>query len=164
MEGTFWLYSPRPTLNKQPRDSARKLPPLARRLSFAKPKHAAKKIQKKPLASNSRFLKSVCMFLNLRRTLLILCCTTVLLSAIPAARATTEPSKVPPHRGMTEAQVRKIYGAPDRQQANPRGETWFYFFNAGHYWIPFYMGRPRTGTFHFNDAGVLTDFQYSRDN
>src|SRR5690242_3551200 len=70
----------------------------------------------------------------------------------------TEPSKIRPHRGMTTAQVRKLYGDPDDQRVTSHGETWFYFFNRGHYFIPYYFGKPRTATFHFNEAGILTDF------
>jgi outer membrane protein assembly factor BamE (lipoprotein component of BamABCDE complex) len=79
------------------------------------------------------------------------------------AHQETEPSKVRPHRGMTKAQVRKLYGHPDNQQVTSRGETWSYFFNAGHYWIPYYFGKPRTGAFHFNEAGILTDFEYNHE-
>jgi outer membrane protein assembly factor BamE (lipoprotein component of BamABCDE complex) len=80
-----------------------------------------------------------------------------------AEQEPTEPSKIRPHRGMTKAQVRKIYGDPDNQQVTSRGETWFYFFNAGHYFIPYYFGKPRTATFHFNEAGILTDFEYNQE-
>jgi outer membrane protein assembly factor BamE (lipoprotein component of BamABCDE complex) len=75
----------------------------------------------------------------------------------------TEPSKRRPHRGMTKAQVRKTYGDPDNQQVTSRGETWFYFFNKGHYFIPYYFGKPRTSTFHFNEAGILTEFEYNQE-
>ncbi len=75
----------------------------------------------------------------------------------------SEPSKVRPHRGMSKAQVRKLYGNADNQQVTSRGETWFYFFNSGHYWIPYYFGKARTGTFHFSEAGVLTDFEYNQE-
>jgi outer membrane protein assembly factor BamE (lipoprotein component of BamABCDE complex) len=75
----------------------------------------------------------------------------------------TEPSKVRPHKGMTKAQVRKLYGDPDNQQVTSSGETWSYFFNRGHYFIPYYFGKPRTGTFHFNEAGILTDFEYNQE-
>ena len=68
-----------------------------------------------------------------------------------------------PHRGMTRAQVRKIYGDPDNQQVTSRGETWFYFFNKGHYWIPYYFGKPRTSTFHFDEDGILTEFEYNQE-
>ena len=37
-------------------------------------------------------------------------------------------------------------------------------FNRGHYFIPYYFGKPRTGTFHFNEAGILTDFEYNQEN
>lgn len=80
-----------------------------------------------------------------------------------AEQEPSEPSKIRPHRGMTRLQVRKIYGDPDNQQVTSRGETWFYFFNAGHYFIPYYFGKPRTATFHFNEAGVLTDFEYNQE-
>lgn len=75
----------------------------------------------------------------------------------------TEPSKIRPRRGMTRRQIRKLYGDPDNQQITSSGETWFYFFNRGHYFIPYYYGKPRTGTFHFNEAGVLTDFEYNQE-
>ncbi len=64
---------------------------------------------------------------------------------------------------MTRRQIRKLYGDPDNQQITSSGETWFYFFNRGHYFIPYYYGKPRTGTFHFNEAGVLTDFEYNQE-
>jgi outer membrane protein assembly factor BamE (lipoprotein component of BamABCDE complex) len=83
-----------------------------------------------------------------------------------SSRATaeeTEPSKIRPHRGMTTAQVRKLYGDPDDQKVTSRGETWFYFFNRGHYFIPYYFGKPRTATFHFNENGILTDFEYNQE-
>ena len=50
-------------------------------------------------------------------------------------------------------------GKPDNQQLTSRGETWFYCFNAGHYFIPYYFGKPRTATFHLNEAGILIDFE-----
>ena len=75
----------------------------------------------------------------------------------------TEPSKVRPHRGMTKAQVRRAYGDPDNMHVTSRGETWSYFFNRGHYFIPYYMGKPRTGTFNFNENGILTDFDYNQE-
>jgi outer membrane protein assembly factor BamE (lipoprotein component of BamABCDE complex) len=80
-----------------------------------------------------------------------------------AERRTTEPSKRRPHRGMTKTQVRKWYGEPNDIRVTSRGETWFYFFNRGHYFIPYYFGKPRTGTFLFNGAGILTDFDYNQD-
>jgi hypothetical protein len=73
---------------------------------------------------------------------------------------TVEPSEVPPHRGMTEAQVRKLYGDPDNQRGDAQGVTWFYFFNRAYYFIPFYYAKPRTAWFRFNEAGVLVDFRY----
>ncbi len=79
------------------------------------------------------------------------------------AHEETEPSKVRPHRGMTTRQIRKLYGDPDNRQVTSRGETWFYFFNAGHYWIPYYFGKARTGTFHFNESGILTEFEYNHE-
>jgi hypothetical protein len=76
----------------------------------------------------------------------------------------TEPSKQRPRLGMTRAQVRKRYGEPDNIHVTSRGETWFYFFNRGHYFIPYYFGAPRTATFYFNGAGFLTDFEYNQEN
>lgn len=75
----------------------------------------------------------------------------------------SEPSKRRPHHGMTKAQVRKWYGEPDDIRVTSRGETWSYFFNRGHYFIPYYFGKPRTGTFHFSRAGILTDFEYNQE-
>ena len=82
--------------------------------------------------------------------------------AAPHLEDTVEPSEVPPHRGMKRADVRKLYGDPDNVRGEPAGETWFYFFNRKNYFIPFYYAKPRTAVFHFNGAGVLTDFQYSQ--
>jgi hypothetical protein len=76
----------------------------------------------------------------------------------------TEPSKRRPHRGMTKAEVHKWYGAADDIRVSSRGEIWFYFFNRGHYFIPYYFGKPRTATFTFNQAGILTDFEYNQEN
>jgi outer membrane protein assembly factor BamE (lipoprotein component of BamABCDE complex) len=81
--------------------------------------------------------------------------------AAPHMEDTVEPSETPPHRGMTRTQVRKLYGDPDNVRGEPAGETWFYFFNRMNYFIPFYYAKPRTAMFHFNGAGILTDFQYS---
>lgn len=80
-----------------------------------------------------------------------------------AGNEETEPSKIRPHRGMTKSQIRKLYGDPDNQRVTSSGETWSYFFNKGHYFIPYYFGKPRTGTFHFNEAGILTDFDYNQE-
>jgi outer membrane protein assembly factor BamE (lipoprotein component of BamABCDE complex) len=83
--------------------------------------------------------------------------------AAPRTQDTTvEPSEVPPHRGMSKAQVRKLYGDPDNVRADPAGETWFYFFNRKLYMIPFYYARPRTAMLRFNAAGILIDFRYSQ--
>jgi hypothetical protein len=38
-----------------------------------------------------------------------------------------------------------------------------YFFNRGHYFIPYYFGKPRTATFHCDEAGILTDFEYNHE-
>jgi hypothetical protein len=76
----------------------------------------------------------------------------------------TEPSKRRPHRGMTKAQIQKWYGDADDIRVSSRGEIWFYFFNRGHYFIPYYFGKPRTATFTFNGAGILTDFEYNQEN
>lgn len=115
---------------------------------------------------------------SLRRPLLVACASALALSMTsmpthagnpkqkpkPApGREQTEPSKIRPHRGMSKAQVRKLYGEPDNRHVSSRGETWSYFFNAGHYWIPYYFGKPRTGTFIFNEAGVLTEFEYNQE-
>lgn len=75
----------------------------------------------------------------------------------------TEPSKRRPHRGMTKAQVHKWYGDADDIRVSSRSEVWSYFFNRGHYFIPYYFGKPRTGTFTFNAAGILTDFEYNQE-
>ncbi len=74
----------------------------------------------------------------------------------------TEPSIVPPRKGMTMDQVRKLYGDPDHQTGDPTGTSWYYFFNEAKYFIPFYYARPRTGFFRFNQAGVLVDFRYTQ--
>lgn len=66
----------------------------------------------------------------------------------------TEPSKRRPHRGMTKAQVRKWYGEPDDIRVT----------SGGHYFIPYYFGKPRTGAFHFNGSGILIDFEYNQEN
>lgn len=117
------------------------------------------------------------------KTALFLLCISLLLTACPTtdtqpanqkrpARTSansassdeeTEPSKVRPHLGMTKRQIRKLYGDPDDTHVTANGETWFYFFNKGHYWIPYYYGKPRTGTFHFNENGILTDFEYNQE-
>jgi hypothetical protein len=62
----------------------------------------------------------------------------------------TEPSKRRPHRGMSKAQIHKLYGDADDIRINSRGEVWFYFFNCGHYFIPHCCGKACTATFHFN--------------
>lgn len=80
-----------------------------------------------------------------------------------SAHEETEPSKVRPHRGMSKAQVRKLYGEPNNRHVTSHGETWSYFFNAGHYWIPYYFGKPRTGTFIFSERGMLTNFEYNQE-
>ena len=74
----------------------------------------------------------------------------------------TEPSIVPPRRGMSMDQVRKLYGDPDHQVGDPSGTSWYYFFNEAKYFIPFYYARPRTGFFRFNAAGVLVDYRYTQ--
>ncbi|MEY2509453.1 MAG: hypothetical protein QOE26_216 [Verrucomicrobiota bacterium] len=76
----------------------------------------------------------------------------------------TEPSKRRPHRGMAKAEIHKWYGDADDIRVSSHGEIWFYFFNRGHYFIPYYFGKPRTATFTFNRAGILTDFEYNQEN
>jgi hypothetical protein len=63
---------------------------------------------------------------------------------------------------MTQAQVLKQYGDPEHKRGAAAGETWFYFFNRGAYFIPFYYARPRTAWFRFNEAGILIDFRYTQ--
>jgi hypothetical protein len=48
-----------------------------------------------------------------------------------------------------------------RIHVSSRAEIWFYFFNRGLYFIPYYLGKPRTATFNFTEAGILTDFEYT---
>ena len=42
-------------------------------------------------------------------------------------------------------------------------QMWFNFLNAGHYSIPYYFGKSRTCTFHFNETSILTDFTYNQE-
>ena len=78
-----------------------------------------------------------------------------------AATEETEPTQVPPHRGMTKAEVHKLYGDPDNIRAAANGEVWYYFFNKAMYYIPFYVSKPRTASFVFDSRGILVDFQYN---
>jgi outer membrane protein assembly factor BamE (lipoprotein component of BamABCDE complex) len=74
----------------------------------------------------------------------------------------TEPSEKHPRVGMTENQVREMYGDPDNVNHSSNGEVWQYWFNKGHAFIPYNFGyKARTGTFIFNDAGRLTSFDYN---
>jgi hypothetical protein len=75
----------------------------------------------------------------------------------------TKPFTRRPHRGMTKAQVHRWYGEADDIRVSSHGEIWSYFFNRGHYRIPYYFGKPRTATFTFNAAGILTDFEYNEE-
>jgi hypothetical protein len=80
-----------------------------------------------------------------------------------AEQELSEPSKIRPHRGIIRPQVRKLYGDPDNQQVASLGETWFYFFNPGRYFIPYYFGKSRRASFHFNEAGIFTDFEHNHE-
>ncbi|PYJ09695.1 MAG: hypothetical protein DMF06_09025 [Verrucomicrobia bacterium] len=75
----------------------------------------------------------------------------------------TEPSKRRPYRGMTKAKVRQWDGETNNIHVTSRGEIWFYLFNRGHYFIPYYFGKPRTASFHFNGASILTECEYSQE-
>ncbi len=74
----------------------------------------------------------------------------------------SEPSEKHPHVGMTEDQIRDMYGDPDNVSHTDQGEVWHYWFNKGHAFIPYNFGyKPRTGTFIFDDSGRLRSFDYN---
>jgi outer membrane protein assembly factor BamE (lipoprotein component of BamABCDE complex) len=67
-----------------------------------------------------------------------------------------------PKVGMTEAQIRDMYGEPDSINHSARGDVWHYWFNSGHAFIPYNFGySARTGDFIFDANGVLKDFNYN---
>jgi len=71
----------------------------------------------------------------------------------------SDSSEKKPHIGMTQGQVRNMYGDPDNVSQTGDGEVWTYWFNKGHAFIPYNFGyRARTGTFFFDSRGVLKNF------
>ncbi|GEM_PF-2944411 len=74
----------------------------------------------------------------------------------------SEPGEKHPRVGMSEHQIREMYGDPDEVTHSSGGEVWHYWFNKGHAFIPYNFGyHARTGTFIFNEEGRLTSFDYN---
>ena len=74
----------------------------------------------------------------------------------------SEPSDKHPRVGMSENQIRDMYGDPDDVSHSSNGEVWHYWFNKGHAFIPYNFGyHARMGTFVFNDSGRLVSFDYN---
>jgi outer membrane protein assembly factor BamE (lipoprotein component of BamABCDE complex) len=71
----------------------------------------------------------------------------------------SDASSKKPRIGMTQRQVREIYGDPSNVSQTGDGEVWTYWFNKGHAFIPYNFGyRAKTGTFFFNSSGVLKNY------
>jgi hypothetical protein len=60
------------------------------------------------------------------------------------------------HRGMTMAQVEKLYGEPDRRTETESGTTWVYIKGMSKAFIPFY------GAFGHNIKTIEVTFRHSR--
>ena len=74
----------------------------------------------------------------------------------------SEPVEKQPKIGMSEHQIRNMYGEPDSISHSGRGEVWNYWFNRGHAFIPYNFGySARTGVFIFDENGMLKDFNYN---
>ena len=60
----------------------------------------------------------------------------------PTTGGAAEASQI--HRGMTEAQVQKVYGEPDQRTETDSGMTWTYVKGMSKAFIPFYaiFGHP----------------------
>ena len=74
----------------------------------------------------------------------------------------SDPSDKHPKIGMTQSQVRDMYGDPDSVDHSAQGDIWHYWFNKGSMFIPYNYGyHSRTGTFFFDQSGVLKDYNYN---
>jgi len=71
----------------------------------------------------------------------------------------SDSSEKKPRIGMTQKQVRDIYGDPMSVSHTGDGEVWTYWFNKGHAFIPYNFGySAKTGTFTFDSNGVLKNY------
>jgi len=74
----------------------------------------------------------------------------------------SDASEKKPRIGMTQNQVRRMYGDPTSVNHTSEGEVWSYWFNKGHAFIPYNFGyHARFGTFIFDNNGVLKNFNYN---
>lgn len=74
----------------------------------------------------------------------------------------SEPSDQHPKIGMTEHQIRDMYGEPDSVSHSGGGDVRHYWFNKGSAFIPYNYGySQRTGVFYFDADGHLKDFDYN---
>lgn len=60
------------------------------------------------------------------------------------------------HKGMTEAQVEKIYGEPDERGENDTGTTWTYTNIGAKAFIPFF------GAFSHSIKVIIVNFRHGR--
>jgi len=68
-----------------------------------------------------------------------------------------------PAIGMTQSEIRDIYGEPDSVDRSPCCEVWYYWFKSRHVFIPADpRTRARNGVFIFGDNGKLKDFGYNQ--
>jgi hypothetical protein len=68
-----------------------------------------------------------------------------------------------PGIGMSQNQIRDIYGEPDSVDRSPCCEVWYYWFKNCRVPIPGdFRSRARTGIFIFGNNGKLKDFGYNQ--
>ena len=60
-------------------------------------------------------------------------------------------------KGMTKAQVKKIYGDPDGTSHHDSGETWTYVKDKAKAFIPF-AGGPKVTVVTFNNGGKVISY------
>jgi len=74
----------------------------------------------------------------------------------------SEPLEKQPRIGMTENQIRHMYGEPNSVNHSGRGDIWTYWFNRGAAFIPYNFGyQARTGVFMFDANGRLREFNWN---
>jgi outer membrane protein assembly factor BamE (lipoprotein component of BamABCDE complex) len=109
------------------------------------------------------------MAAKLPRILIVTASVSFLLAACANVKEASSYARGPgtaeqsPGLGMTQRQIREMYGEPDSVDRSPCCEVWYYWFKDRRVFIPGdFRSRARNGVFIFGDNGRLKDFGYNQ--
>lgn len=90
-------------------------------------------------------------------TRLVLCLLAASFCFSNPLRADDDDDKRHLAKGMTKAQVRKMYGDPDHTSGGSQGETWTYVHDKAKAFLPF-VGGPKIITVTFGKGGKVVEY------